>query len=96
MERFFQDNLVFCRYYDSDSESRDELIFTERNTEPYPIDVTAIGLPGDLNSGCVQVSTVIAFRKYAALLKEEPILSPPAFSISSSISLLRISSPTTK
>ena len=74
VERFFDDNFNFCRYYDSQSESRDEELFTSRYSDSPPIDIDAIGLPGSLDSGCLLVAIIIAHRQYADVLKAESVL----------------------
>jgi len=71
--KFFDTHYQLCLYYDSRSDYRDSYSFTDRNTDPQPIDIAAAGLPTHikLNPACLLLGCILANRQYLEVLKAE-------------------------
>lgn len=84
IDKFFRDNVEFCRYYDKQGESRDKQLFADREAVASPTDLEKFGLPRNINADSFRIGKILAFRQYSAVLREElPRLGPVNFSMGS-------------
>jgi hypothetical protein len=84
VDRFFQDNAEFCRYYDRQGDSRNRALFANSGVVASPTDLEKFGLPPNIKANSLLIATIPAYREFSVVLKEEfARLGPVNFSMSS-------------
>jgi len=84
MDMFFGNHEEFCRYHDRQGESRDRLLFADRQAFAPATDLEKFGLSRYINASSFVIGKILAYKEYSAVLRDELTkLGPVNFSMDS-------------